>query len=68
LFRWPLLIWPRFAGVDFTVISCAIAATLAAIAKLATVRQARQVMGDAPYAGRVALFVVAIVIFGGRAG
>jgi hypothetical protein len=65
LLRWPLLIWPRFAGVDFTAFSCAIAATLAAIAKLATVRQARQVMGDAPYARRVTLFVVAIVIFGG---
>jgi hypothetical protein len=51
--------------VDFTAFSCAIAATLAAIAKLATVRQARQVMGDAPYARRVTLFVVAIVIFGG---
>ena len=34
LLRWPLLIWPRFAGVDFTALSCAIAATLAAIAKL----------------------------------
>jgi hypothetical protein len=65
LLRWPLLIWPRFAGVDFTALSCAIAATLAAIAKLATVRQARRVMGDAPYARRVTLFVVAIVIFGG---
>jgi hypothetical protein len=65
LLRWPLLIWPRFAGVDFTALSCAIAATLAAIAKLAAVRQARQVMGDAPYARRVTLFVVAIVIFGG---
>jgi hypothetical protein len=65
LFRLPLLIWPRFAGVDLTVISCAIAATLAAIAKFATVRQARQVMGDAPYARRVTLFAMAIVIFGG---
>jgi hypothetical protein len=65
LFRFSLLIWPRFAGVDFTVISCTIAATLAAIVKLATVRRARQVMGDAPYARRVTLLAMAIVIFGG---
>src|SRR3984893_1534656 len=65
LLRWPLLIWPRFAGVDFTAVSCAIAATLGAIAKLATVRQARHVMGDGPYTVRSRLFVVAVLIFGG---
>jgi hypothetical protein len=65
LFRLPLLIWPRFAGVDFTVISCAIAGALAAVAKLAVVLRARHLMGDAPYARRVTLFAMAIVIFGG---
>ena len=65
LLRLPLLILPRFAGVDFTVISCAVAASIAAIAQLAAVRRARLAMGDVPYAGRITALAMAIFIFGG---
>ena len=66
LWRLPMLLWPRLRGVDFTTLSCAIAAALGAIAKLAAVMRARRAMGDAPYPGRVAWLGMATVIFGGE--
>src|SRR5580658_5601324 len=65
LLRLPLLVWPRFSGVDFTVISCAIAATTATVANLGAVLQARRVIVGTPYVRRVMLFAMAVVIFGG---
>lgn len=65
LLRWPLLVWPRFREVDFTVISCAIAATIGAVAKLGAVRVAGRIIGDAPYRRRALLFAAASVIFCG---
>jgi hypothetical protein len=65
LLRLPLLIWPRFGGVDFTVISCAIAATLATVANVGAVLQARRVIAGGPYVRRISLFAMAVMIFGG---
>ncbi len=65
LLRLPLMFLPRFHMMDFTAISCAIAAAIAATAKLAAVLQAGGAMGDATYKRRVLLFAMAIVIFGG---
>lgn len=65
LLRLPLLLLPRFRAVDVTVISCAIAATLAAAAKLGAVLQAGRAIGDAAGKRRVLLFAMVIVIFGG---
>ena len=66
LLRLPLLVLPvRFRTMDFTVIYCAIAATIAAAAQLAAVLQAGRAMGDVAYRKRALLFALATVIFGG---
>jgi hypothetical protein len=65
LLRLPLLVFPRFRGIDFTVVACAIAATLAAAAKLAAVSRAGRSMAGTPGKTRVLLFAMVIVIFGG---
>ena len=65
LLRLPILLLPRYRDFDFTTISCAIGATIASIANLGALCQARCVLGDAPYVRRIMVFVVAIVIFGG---
>jgi hypothetical protein len=65
LLRLPILLAPGLRTVDYTVISCAIAATIAAVAKLGAVLQAGQSMGDVAYKTRVLLFAAAMVIFGG---
>lgn len=48
MLRWPILFLPRYRNVDFTAISCAIAATIAALAKLAMVVRAARVRADLP--------------------
>jgi hypothetical protein len=65
LLRLPILLATGLRTVDYTVISCAIAATIAAVAKLGAVFQAGQSMGDVAYKTRVLLFAMAMVIFGG---
>ncbi len=65
LLRLPILLAPPLRTVDFTVISCAVAATIAAVAKLGAVLQAGRAMGDVTYKSRVLLFTMAMVIFGG---
>jgi hypothetical protein len=65
LSRLPLLVFPRLRTVDFTLLSCVIAATIAAAVKLATVLRAGRAIGDTPYTGRVMLLACAVVIFGG---
>ncbi len=52
LLRLPLLVLPQYKTVDFTIISCAIAATLAVIAKLAAILRAGRIMGAVPYQDR----------------
>ncbi len=65
LVRWPILLAPRLRAVDFTVIFCALAATLAAMAKLAAVRQAGRAMGQGAGTRRVLPLAAAMVVFGG---
>jgi len=65
LLRSPLLLLPRFRTVDFTVISCAIAATIAAVAQLGAMLQAGRVIGDAPYKSLVLSLAMTSVVFAG---
>ena len=65
LLRWPILLSPRLRALDYTVTSCAIAATIAAVAKLGAVLQAGRAMGDVAYRGRLLLIAMAMVVFGG---
>jgi hypothetical protein len=65
LLRLPLLILPRFRVVDFKAISCAIAATIAAVVKLEAILHAGRAMGDTAYKRRVLLFAMAMVVLGG---
>jgi hypothetical protein len=66
LLRLPILLWPRFRDVDFTILSCAVGATLGAMAKLAAVLRAGRAMRATPWRGRILLFAFAAVVFGGE--
>ena len=65
LLRAPILLFPRLLTVDFTVISCAIAATLTATANLAATLVAGRTIRGAGYKRRLLLFAMTAVIFGG---
>ena len=65
LLRLPLLVLPQYRAVDFTAVSCAIAATIAAVAKLGAVFQAGRAIGHVACKRRVLLFAFAMFIFGG---
>jgi hypothetical protein len=65
LLRLPILLSPRLRALDYTVISCAVAATIAAVAKLGAVLQAGRAMDDVAYRRHLLLFAMAMVIFGG---
>jgi hypothetical protein len=63
--RLPILLFPSLRGVDFTLIFCAIGATLAAVLQLTAVLRAGRAIAGALYVRRIMLFAMAIVIFGG---
>jgi hypothetical protein len=65
LLRFPLLIWPRLSTVDFTAISCAIAATVAAVAQVGAVLLAGRAIGASRWRRRVLLLAILAVVFGG---
>ena len=65
LLRLPILVWPGLRLMDFTTVSCAVASSLAAVAKLTTAALACRLIGTERYRPAIFVFAALMIVFGG---